>query len=349
MATYEKRTARDGATYYRIRIRGRWQSFKPSTMAAARRWATEREAAIRSGRESASGADFPFTRAVERYLTSELSRLADSEQPNRRRHLDWWSSRLGALPVREVTRALVDDELRGLTRLTPATRNRYRAALSAVLSAAVEWEWLAVNPLHRHSRRKRPKGDRERERERVLDAEERERLFAECRRSAVPSLYPLVACAYASGARQGELLGIQWGDLRWPANGAVFAEVVDTKNGDARVIYFPGVGGEALRELARTPRMSRYVFARHVDGTRRPGFPAMGWRRALERAGIRDLRFHDLRHCWACNLLDSGATLPQLMILGGWRSPAMVRRYASRAQRHGSEAVEALGRLMDLR
>jgi integrase len=73
-----------------------------------------------------------------------------------------------------------------------------------------------------------------------------------------------------------------------------------------------------------------------------PVFPTQAWRYWRRKAGIEDVRFHDLRHSWACRLLDSGATLPQLMILGGWKTANMVRRYASRSQRHGSDAVEAM-------
>jgi integrase len=119
--------------------------------------------------------------------------------------------------------------------------------------------------------------------------------------------------------------------------------VLDTKNGEDRVIYFPGEAGELLRRLAKKPRLSRFVFAGPGDSpSSRPEFPTGPWRYAKKRSGLEDFRFHDLRHCWACEMLDSGANLAQLMILGGWKSPIMVRRYAKRAQRHGSAAVEAM-------
>lgn len=236
-----------------------------------------------------------------------------------------------------------------------ATTNRYKAALSAVLSAAVEdWEWLETNPLHRGSRRKRPKGERERERDRELTKEERKRLLGACRRSAEGRLHVLVLCAFASGAREGELMGLEWARLQLRPSvfdpekgkgepGVPRATVVDTKNGEDRVIYFPGEAGELLRKLARRPRLSRFVFAGPEDlPSSRPEFPTGAWRYAKKRAHIEDLRFHDLRHCWACTMLDSGATLAQLMILGGWKSVIMVRRYAKRAQRHGSAAVETM-------
>ena len=122
-------------------------------------------------------------------------------------------------------------------------------------------------------------------------------------------------------------------------------EVVDTKNGTSRMLYFPGEAGEILRQMRRQPRLSRYIFA--AAGARPdelPKFPVQAWRYWRAKAGLTDFRFHDLRHSWACMLLDSGATLAQLMILGGWKSAIMVRRYAARSQRHGSDAVEVMHR-----
>jgi integrase len=338
----------------------------------ARAWLEKQHAA---GRRAAVGSSkATLNDAIARYSEEELPKLARSDRPNRERQLAWWRDRLGSRLLREVGRAEVRDALHslrqggsGLRRADEgqgrpaklATANRYRAALSAVLSvAAEEWEWLPLNPLHKGSRRRKAKAEREVERDRVLLPEERERLWRECRRSRDPRLYTLVVCLYASGARTGELMALEWSRFQlYPKvrinagkyrEGSAQATVVDPKNGDDRVIYFPGEAGELLRAFAEMPRLSRYVFAADDEpADALPTFPRMAFRRARERAGLEDVRPHDLRHCWACNLLDSGATLPQLMVLGGWRSVAMVRRYASRAQRHGSDAVEALARQLE--
>lgn len=118
-------------------------------------------------------------------------------------------------------------------------------------------------------------------------------------------------------------------------------EIEDTKNGVSHVIYFPGEAGELLRQLQPSAKASAFVFAKAGDpADLEPVFPDHAWRHWRKKAGLPDVRFHDLRHTWACEMLDSGATLPQLMILGGWKTANMVRRYAARAQRHGSDAVE---------
>jgi integrase len=51
------------------------------------------------------------------------------------------------------------------------------------------------------------------------------------------------------------------------------------------------------------------------------------WYQALERAGIEDFRWHDLRDCWA-RRAQNGTPLFAMQELSGWESPEMVRRYA---------------------
>jgi len=52
------------------------------------------------------------------------------------------------------------------------------------------------------------------------------------------------------------------------------------------------------------------------------------WRRALERAGIDDFRWHDLRHTWASWLTQKGVPLNVIQEMGAWESTEMVKRYA---------------------
>ena len=58
------------------------------------------------------------------------------------------------------------------------------------------------------------------------------------------------------------------------------------------------------------------------------------WYAALERAGISDFRWHDLRHTWASWHVQNGTPLHALQELGDWESPEMVRRYADFSAEH---------------
>ena len=58
------------------------------------------------------------------------------------------------------------------------------------------------------------------------------------------------------------------------------------------------------------------------------------WRAALKACGIRDFRWHDLRHTWATWLRQNDVPTWVLQELGGWKSETMVRRYAHMSVKH---------------
>ena len=66
------------------------------------------------------------------------------------------------------------------------------------------------------------------------------------------------------------------------------------------------------------------------------------FRKAARAAGLRDFRFHDLRHHGATMALNAGFTAPIVMALGGWKSEAMMRRYAAVTDPTLRAAAEAI-------
>jgi len=367
VASIDSYTLKDGSRRWRVRIRR--DGFQPIVQRGfakkkdAEQWAVQAEANLRE-RELFGADRLTLRDAIAAYRLRELPELAETERPNRIRHLNWWEARRGDVRLRDLTRSDIREDIRALRRgdegasLTGrpvkfATANRYEAALSAVLSMCVDEEWLEANPLRNPSRRKRTKSEQEAQRDREITPEEFKAIWRETQKSRDPRLYPLALCAYASGARQGELMSLQWADVvlfprvydpttRKHRPGAPQARVRKTKNGRDRILYFGGLAGDWLREYAKKPHLSRFVFAEPgaPPSDTPPKFPTMAWRRALERAKLVDLRFHDIRHSWACDLVDNGTPDSQLMALGGWRSSTMIRIYASRAQQKGSAAAE---------
>ena len=66
------------------------------------------------------------------------------------------------------------------------------------------------------------------------------------------------------------------------------------------------------------------------------------WHTALKKAGIKDFRFHDLRHTWASWHRQAGTSTDELKDLGGWKSRVMVDRYAKFATEHIAVAAARL-------
>jgi len=68
------------------------------------------------------------------------------------------------------------------------------------------------------------------------------------------------------------------------------------------------------------------------------------WRAAVEKAGLVDFRWHDLRHTWASWHVQAGTPLYALQEMGGWSSVEMVRRYAHLAAEHLVDYAENITR-----
>lgn len=62
----------------------------------------------------------------------------------------------------------------------------------------------------------------------------------------------------------------------------------------------------------------------------------------MEKAGIEDLRFHDLRHTWASWHRQAGTSCDELKELGGRKSRGMVDRYAKNATEHLGAAASRI-------
>ena len=88
--------------------------------------------------------------------------------------------------------------------------------------------------------------------------------------------------------------------------------------------------------------ISEYVFTyqgKSVSNVRH------SFKGALRRAGIKDFRFHDLRHTFASQVLLRGGSLKDIQELLGHKTMAMTLRYAHLTQEHKRGAVNLLNGL----
>jgi integrase len=74
----------------------------------------------------------------------------------------------------------------------------------------------------------------------------------------------------------------------------------------------------------------------------------VAWTRALRRTGIRDFRWHDLRHTWASWHVQRGTPLQVLKELGGWETLEMVQRYAHLSADHLARWVQPHTQVVEL-
>lgn len=101
-----------------------------------------------------------------------------------------------------------------------------------------------------------------------------------------------------------------------------------------------------MRQLYTQRRLATdYMFINHKTGTRFTEFKR-SFATALKKSGIRDFRFHDLRHTFASQLIMRGADLKTVQELLGHRTLAMTLRYSHLSQAHKKEAIRLLDNLV---
>ena len=260
---------------------------------------------------------------AERYIqyAYQHKRSADRDEYIIRRHLlPFFGPRTF---IKELTQASV--EAYKASRLhdgvKPRTVNYELAVLRAMLNRAVDWGLLQYN----HLKFKMLPG--EVKRERFLSKEEEERLLEACRESPNPYLEAFVVVALYTGLRHREIASLTWEDVDLKAKRI---RVVDAKNRTVRYQPLPQKAVEAFRSL---PRREGNIF---------PYWLNKAFKKACERAGIEDLRIHDLRHTYASRLVQAGVPLRIVQELLGHASISTTMRYAHLAYEHLAEAVSVL-------
>jgi integrase len=240
--------------------------------------------------------------------------------PDRKDHLRWATKHLSGKPLAQIDRA----ELERLARLKAAdgvkesTVNRYLASISAILGYAVERKWLGSRP-------RVPKLPEAGKRIRWATPKQAAKLV-----EALPDhLGPMAAFALATGLRRANVMRLEWDavDLQrriaWVhADEAKGRRTIPVPLNDAALAILRGQRG----------KHRRVVFPYRGRAMAHQGAPA--WRAACKVAGLKDFRWHDLRHTWASWHVQNGTPLAVLQELGGWRSLAMVMRYAHLAPSH---------------
>ena len=199
-----------------------------------------------------------------------------------------------------------------------ATVNRYFAALSHAFTVAVsEWQWCTDDPVHRIRKTRETQG-----RTRYLSETERRDLLAACQKSRNPYLYTVVVLALTTGARRGELLSLRWPNVDLKRGVLTFQT---TKNGETRTVPLPSFALEALvKHAAQRYGGGHFVFPNATD--KGPMSIRGAFRGALKHAGVRDFRFHDLRHTAASYLAMNGASLLEIAEILGHKTLAIVKR-----------------------
>ncbi len=192
---------------------------------------------------------------------------------------------------------------------------KHELALFGRIITLAQKEWGLVLKVHPLKQVALPAVENARDRR--LEAGEMERLLKALEASRGSLLAPAVHLAIETGMRRGELLGLAWKRIDY-ANRIAFLPI--TKNGRSRQVP---LSDKALEVLKGLPQGQRDDLVLPISGNAL----RLAWVRAVKRAGLKDLRFHDLRHEAISRYAEMGLTTSELSLISGHRDLRMLSRY----------------------
>jgi integrase len=181
-------------------------------------------------------------------------------------------------------------------------------------------------------------------RDRRLSFDEEQKLRSKVASHSNPMMRWIFEIAIETGMRVSEITGLT------PSHVDLNRRIVrlgDTKNGEARTVpltqHAKAMFAVAIANPAR-PRDCNLIFAGEPgrDGIRRPYQFNKIWSRIKASLGIKDLRFHDLRHEAVSRLVEAGLSDQEVSAISGHKSMQMLKRYT---HLRAEDLVEKLDRV----
>lgn len=323
-------TIRQRGGYWEARVRRNgWPALSRSfnSKTDARAWATVIESEIERGvfLDRTEAEKNTLGDLLQRYLT-EVSSQKKGRDSERYRLISLQRDPIAKFKVAGLSGKLMAEwRDKRLQQVSGSTTNRDLNLISHVINVArKEWGMHVDNPI---SMIRRPSENRARNRR--LAAGEEEKLLAELEQSTRsergtfeeggsrnPWIQPLVILALETAMRRGELLALRWPDVFLADR---YVRLHDTKNGEPRDVP---LSTRAHGVLAGLPRhISGRVFPVTPDAVKK------AFTRAVERAGLGDFHFHDLRHEATSRIAEKLDNVLELSAVTGHKTLTMLKRY----------------------
>lgn len=316
MATIEKR----GLGQWRAKVRKRGyptQSRTFDTKAKAERWAKKVESEMDDGifLSRSEAEKTTFAQLMSRYRDEitpskkgaevETHRInAIIRHPISRRHLHTLSNNDFAIYRDERLKSVKTD-----------TVLKELGLMGHAFDIAIK-EWGIHLPSNPVKLIRRPSPGKARDRR--LHPDEEQRLYNELEETTRNRyIKPVVEIAIETAMRRGEILGLTWDYIDLKAR---VAHLPDTKNGESRNVP---LSTKAIMTLSGLPKRNgdHRVFPVTADSVKK------AFQRAIARAGIEGLRFHDLRHEATSRLFEKGLNIMEVATITGHKDLRMLRRY----------------------
>lgn len=201
-----------------------------------------------------------------------------------------------------------------LKTVKPATVVRELSIGSHCITTA-QSEWGIRLPTNVFKSVRKPKVRNSRERR--ISHEEWSRLVESDRDRGNKSIIHIIELAIETAMRKGELLNARWIDIDLSQS---TLHIPKTKNEYPRTIPLTPRAIEIVRSIGKKDSNDAIVSVNYFTLNSR-------WVGLLKVAGVRNLRWHDLRHEGISRHFEHGLSVPEVAMISGHRDYQMLRRY----------------------
>ncbi|MHB8883085.1 MAG: tyrosine-type recombinase/integrase [Thermodesulfovibrionales bacterium] len=167
------------------------------------------------------------------------------------------------------------------------------------------------------------------ERERYVTQDEAVRLADALKQSRQPYLREMIALGCQTGMRASNIAYLKTAQCDFSL-GRINKAGKDMKSNKPFSVKMTSTVREMLQRVikGRKCKKSKYVFVSPKGEPFTPNSVSLAFHRLCKRAGIEDLRLHDLRHDFASHLINNGASSAQIQVAMHHTTPRMTARYA---------------------
>lgn len=253
-----------------------------------------------------------FIEFMERYSKKDKKSWKYDQREIPKFYSDWFKRRLSDIKKTEIQRR--HEKIRDEHGLYQA--NRCLERLRAMYNKAIYWGWEGQNPTNGIKKYTMVKRDR------YLLPHERKAFFDSLNQEENFVAKTYFYMALFTGARKTNVLEMRWKDIDF--DNAIW-RIPETKNGDPQNIPLIDY---ALQILKQIPKTSEWVFPNEKSKSGHFEDPKRAWNRILARAGIENLRIHDIRRTMGAWLVNSGATSDVAGKVLGHKSQEATKIYA---------------------
>lgn len=243
-------------------------------------------------------------------------------------------AKFGKRKLSEIGRREVQvfhNELVTVEKLAPATADHHVVYLRRVLNLAVQWELLEKNPLTNI-----PLMKVDNKVERYLSDEEVKRLVDVLTTDLAFGASYILLFLLSTGARLNEAMQAKWEQVDLE-NGVWRIPATNSKSKKTRSVP---LNDSAVWVLGQLWTKGKHPFLFVNETTQKPFVTiTRAWYRLRAKAGIENLRVHDLRHSFASFLVNGGRSLYEVQQILGHSDPKVTMRYAHLSTKALQEAA----------